>query len=81
VVAQAASKPASKGFGARKEGPLKDGCPCGSNKFYKVGCSCSWGQQQQQQQQQQQHQQHKQHHMQQHAQFSAVYSEYRIGSL
>lgn len=35
----------SKGFGATKKVPVKsEGCPCGSNKYYKVGdSSCGWG--------------------------------------
>jgi len=33
----AAAAPA-KGFGKQAAGPLKDGCPCGSNKYYRDCC-------------------------------------------
>jgi hypothetical protein len=36
VVAAAKGATANKGFGARKQKVLKDGCPCGSNLYYKV---------------------------------------------
>lgn len=39
----AAASKSSKGFGAPKPETvvLKDGCPCGSNKHYKVSCSAA----------------------------------------
>ena len=36
VVVSAKGATASKGFGTRKQKVLKDGCPCGSNLYYKV---------------------------------------------
>jgi hypothetical protein len=39
VAAGSAPAPSTKkGFGKAPAGPLKDGCPCGSNKFYKDCC-------------------------------------------
>ncbi|GBF87949.1 hypothetical protein Rsub_00661 [Raphidocelis subcapitata] len=38
LLVRCAAAPAPKGFGKAPAGPLKDGCPCGANKYYRDCC-------------------------------------------